>query len=106
MLEGGFGDEGTFFHIPFSGLQSMIEVFRGCVVRLLADRELLNDDFAQNLLSWRHSGFSIDNSVRILDETSQEKLAEYTARPPISLKKIHTRGRWEEMPWAAGCRCG
>ncbi|HSH30544.1 MAG TPA: hypothetical protein VK971_11595, partial [Thiohalobacter sp.] len=34
-------------------------------------------------------GFSIDNSVRILDESSQESLAEYIARPPISLKKIH-----------------
>jgi hypothetical protein len=49
---------------------------------------LLNEDFARNLLSWRHSGFSIDNSVRILDESSQESLAEYIARPPISLKKI------------------
>ena len=28
------------------------------------------------------------NSVRILDESSQESLAEYIARPPISLKKI------------------
>ena len=28
------------------------------------------------------------NSVRILDESSQESLAEYKARPPISLKKI------------------
>jgi hypothetical protein len=35
------------------------------------------------------SGFSIDNSVRILDESAQESLAEYIARPPISLKKIH-----------------
>ena len=30
----------------------------------------------------------IDNSVRILDESAQESLAEYIARPPISLKKI------------------
>lgn len=34
------------------------------------------------------SGFSIDNSVRILNESAQESLAEYFARPPISLKKI------------------
>ena len=31
---------------------------------------------------------AIDNSVRILDESSQESLAECIARPPISLKKI------------------
>ena len=88
VLEGGFDGEGTFFFIPFSGLQSMVEVFRRRVIKLLVDREMLNEDFARNLLSWKHSGFSIDNSVRMLDESSQESLAEYIARPPISLKKI------------------
>jgi hypothetical protein len=88
VLEGGFDDEGTFFYIPFSGLQSMVEVFRRWVIKLLVGRGLLNEDFARNLLSWRHSGFSIDNSVRILDESTQASLAEYIARPPISLKKI------------------
>jgi len=53
-------------------------------------RGLLNEDFARNLLSWKHSGFSIDNSVGILDESAQESLAEYIARPP----RMH------------GCRCG
>ena len=79
---------GTFFYIPFSGLQSMVEVFRRRVIKLLVDRKLLNEDFAGNLLCWKHSGFSINNSVRILDESAQESLAEYIARPPISLKKI------------------
>jgi hypothetical protein len=88
VLEGGFDDEGTFFYIPFSGLHSMVEVFRHRVIKLFVDRELMNQEFTLNLLSWRHSGFSIDNSVRILDETAQENLAEYIARPPISLKKI------------------
>ena len=53
----------------------MVEVFRRQVIKFLLDRKLLNKDFAQNLLSWHHSGFSIDNSVRILDEKSQESLA-------------------------------
>lgn len=88
VLEGGYDDGGTFFYIPFSGLQSMTEVFRRRVIKLLVDRGLLNKDFARTLLSWKHSGFSIDNSVRILDESAQESLAEYIARPPISLKKI------------------
>lgn len=89
VLEGGFDDEGTFFFIPFSGLQSMVEVFRRRVIKLLVERELLNEVFARNLMSWKHSGFSIDNSVRILEDSTQESLAEYIARPPISLKKIH-----------------
>ena len=39
-------------------------------------------------MSWKHSGFSIDNSVRIMDQETQASLSEYIARPPISLKKI------------------
>jgi hypothetical protein len=88
VLEGGFDEEGTFFYVPFSGLQSMVEVFRRRIIKLLVERELLSENFAHNLLSWQHSGFSIDNSVRILDESAQERLAEYIARLPISLKKI------------------
>ncbi|HKJ86710.1 MAG TPA: transposase, partial [Spirochaetia bacterium] len=44
--------------------------------------------FARNLLSWKNSGFSIDNSVCLTDAKSKESLAEYIARPPLSLKKI------------------
>jgi hypothetical protein len=88
VLEGGFDDDGTFFYIPFSGLDAMVEVFRRRVVWLLVEKELLDEDFAIKLLGWKHSGFSIDNSVRILDREAQTNLAEYISRPPISLKKI------------------
>ena len=54
----------------------MTEVFRRSVIKLLVDRDLLSEDFARSLLSWKHSGFSVDNTVRILDESSQESLAE------------------------------
>jgi len=106
LLEGGFDAEGTFFYLPFSGLEKMTEYFRRIVLRYFAGKKLLTEQFARNLLSWKHSGFSpdawpsserserpgIDNSVRILDERSREDLAQYMARPPISLKKIHYEG--------------
>ena len=88
VLEDGFDELGTFYYIPFSGLDSMIEVFRRRVIGMLMNRGLLKEDFAKNLLSWRHSGFSIDNSVRIFDDQTRQNLAEYMARPPLSLKKI------------------
>lgn len=88
VLEGGFDHDGTFFYIPFSGLDAMVEVFRRCVARLLVEKEPLAEDFAIKLLGWKHSGLSIDNSVIILDREAQTNLAEYISRPPISLKKI------------------
>ena len=71
------------------GLLPNCEVFRRRVIWLLVEKELLAEEFAIKLLGWKHSGFSIDNSVRILDREAQTNLAEYISRPPISLKKIH-----------------
>ena len=48
-----------------------------------------NEDFTLDLLSWRHSGFSIDNKVRILNKEAQKSLSQYIALPPLSLKKIY-----------------
>ena len=71
VLKGGFNTEGTFFYIPFWGPQSMIEIFRRRIIKFFVEKELLNESFAWNLLSWRRSGFSINNSVHILDRASQ-----------------------------------
>ena len=98
LLEGGFDDDdGTFVYLPFSGLEKMTEYFRRTVLEFFTDKKLLTEQFAQNLLAWKHSGFSIDNSVRILDERSRENLAQYLARPPVSLKKIHYEGFKERV---------
>ena len=45
---------------------------------------------ARNLLSWKHSGFNINNSIRIMghDNKAREALAQYIAWCPLSLKKI------------------
>ena len=80
VLESGFDDEGIFCHLPFSGLDSMIEVFCRGVIGMLMNRGLLKEDLAENLLSWRHSGFSIVNSVRIFDDQTRGNLAAYTAQ--------------------------
>jgi len=84
VLEGGFDEEGAFFYIPFSELQSMVEVFPRGVIKLLVERALLNEDFARNLLSWKHSGFSIDNSVRILDDRYRRTGTIIAGQPPVS----------------------
>ena len=68
----------------------MSELFRRKVIKLFEDKKLINQDFAKNLLSWKNSGFSIDNSVRIYSSNNKarESLAQYIARCPISLEKI------------------
>ena len=45
------------------------------------ENELINADFAKNILSWKNSGFSIDNSVRIFgsNDKARESLAQYSS---------------------------
>lgn len=87
-MEGGFDSEGTFYYLPYRNLERMTEYFRRKLIKLFGEKELINEEFARNLLSWKHSGFSIDNSAKCFDTKSQESLAEYISRPPISLQKL------------------
>lgn len=89
VLEGGFDDEGNFVYIPFSDLKKMTEYFRQKVINLFLKDDMINEGFARNLLSWKNSGFSIDNSVQILTNKARVNLSEYISRAPISLKKIN-----------------
>ena len=90
MLEGGVDDEGNFVYLPISSTKGMTELFRRKVIKYYEENKLINSDFARNLLSWKNSGFSIDNSVRIFgsDEKARESLAQYIARAQVSLEKL------------------
>ena len=90
VLEGGFDAVGRFVFIPLSDLARMTQYLRRRVVKFFRERNLISADFAETLLRWRFSGFSIDNSARIAasDEQARESLAQYIARPPLSLKKV------------------
>ncbi len=69
-------------------------LFRHKVMRLLQDVELLSEERAKLLLSWRHTGFSVHNRVRVEpeDQPAMERLARYIMRPPISLERM----QWSE----------
>jgi hypothetical protein len=62
-------------------------------MRLLQNAGLLTAERTALLLSWRHSGFSVHNRVRVEPEDpfAVERLARYIMRPPISLERM----RWE-----------
>lgn len=94
-LEGGFDDEGTFFFNPFSKLQVDGRGFLASGDQATDGPENTELGLCLEPLVLEAFGFSIDNSVRILDKSEQESLAEYIARPPISLNKI----RYEPFKW-------
>ncbi|GAG16089.1 unnamed protein product, partial [marine sediment metagenome] len=77
-----FDENGRFVHIPFGNLHRMSEYFRRV-------KELISARLATSLINWRHSGFSVDSSVRIasLSDKAREAPSKYIARPPLTLEE-------------------
>ncbi|MBE3038044.1 MAG: transposase zinc-binding domain-containing protein, partial [Chloroflexi bacterium] len=90
FLAGGFDREGRFVHMPCLDLAKLSQYFRSSMVAFFLKRTLLNERLAKNILGWTHSGFSVDLSVKIPASSSKarEALAQYIARPPVSLQKM------------------
>ena len=60
------------------------------MIQLFVEKGLLQKSFAMKLLCWKHSGFSVDNSVQIpaASQKARVNLSQYIIRHPVSLKKI------------------
>ncbi|MBD3870919.1 MAG: transposase [Acidobacteria bacterium] len=69
-------------------------LYRHKVMRMLQEEGLLTEERTELLLSWRHTGFSVHNRVRVEPEDGPavERLARYIMRPPISLERMHWSG--------------
>ena len=72
-------------------------LFRHKVIRMLQGEGLLSEERTELLLSWRHTGFSVHNRVRVEpeDQAAVERLARYIMRPPISLERMQWDGAGE-----------
>jgi len=109
VLEGGFDRCDQFFFIPIGANEALTEIWRNRavqwpalgVVALFLDKGLLNPQFARTLLSWRHSGFSIDGATRIYDEDARRSLSQYIVRAPLSLRLIEWDEQQDTVTWKA-----
>ena len=56
----------------------------------LQRRGLIDDRIVREMRGWRHSGFSVDRSVRLAagDRRGRERLARYLVRCPFSLSRM------------------
>jgi hypothetical protein len=73
ILKGGFDEDDNLIHIPISDLEKMKKCLRKSVIKYFVNAKLRSPELAQNLLSWKHSGFSIDNSIRIAATDNKAK---------------------------------
>lgn len=88
--EGVFTVSGHFVHIPDIWKHRAAEFWQERVFALLLDEHKITDEIAGNMRGWKHSGFSVDNSVRINagDQAGMQRLIEYVSRCPFSLARM------------------
>jgi len=90
ILEGGIDKKGSFHYLPITDTSKLTELFRQRVIKYFVYKGLLESSFARKLLSWKHSGFSVDNSMKIpaTSKNARINLSQYIIRHPVSLQKI------------------
>jgi len=72
-------------YLPIKDTLKLTEVFRRQVIKYFVDKGLLDQSFARKLLAWKHSGFSVDNSVQIsaTSKSARVNLSQYIIRPTL-----------------------
>jgi hypothetical protein len=76
--------------IKNSDLKPLEEIFRASVFKMLKEEGKIGDDLINRLMSWRHSGFSVHNGVRVRrdDDGGTEALAQFIIRNTFSVEKL------------------
>jgi len=79
----------VFRVLPAIPTELLEQQLRRAVLDLLLADEAIDKDLVAKLLSWQHSGFSVDNQVRIEagDAQGRQQLARYMIRAPFSVEK-------------------
>jgi hypothetical protein len=90
VAEGVFARDGGFVPVQNILVDRAIEIWRGKVFDILFEAGLLDLEDIGSMMGWKHSGFSIDTSVRIAadDQDAMKRLVEYIARCPFSLARM------------------
>ena len=93
LLEGVFSAAGQFVPIPDVRRDRAEEFWQERVFALLLNSHKIDEETAASMRDWRHSGFSVDTSVRVEgnDRAATSRLVGYVSRSPLSLSRMVAR---------------
>ena len=92
VTDGGFGPDRGFSRLPRFNSRHLERFFQAEVLRMLVDKGLIAEETVRNLLTWRHSGFSVHAAVRVNDRQGAARLGRYMIRCPLALNRLS----WKE----------
>jgi hypothetical protein len=91
VSEGVFPPEtGAFLPLPKLATEPFLKFWEREVFALLLAEGKITEEVVQNIQSWKHSGFRVDQSVRLEagDEEGVQRLIQYFLRCPFSLARM------------------
>ena len=104
VTDGGFRPDGTFVRWPgWPGHDTALltEAFRRAVLRLFVRRGLFDQEQAEGMLQWPHSGFHVHAGVGVPagDRAFALRLARYCARNPVALERLTDEAGADEVTY-------
>lgn len=90
VTEGAYTEDDKFIRLSYVNLRTALAIWEDKVCDMMLREEKISQEVVNQIKSQKHSGFSIDNSVRIPtgDNDGIHRLAEYIARSPLSLTRM------------------
>jgi hypothetical protein len=102
VTEGGVDEAGLFHKVPRFNDSRLAEIFAREVLADLVGRELLSPEWADRLLSWRHTGFNVHSRVRAKTRHEAERVGKYMIRPLLSLERLSLDERTGQVRYQYG----
>jgi len=91
--------ERSFHLVPRIDDSRPAVIFGREVLRLLVGRERLSPEWAERILSWLHTGFSVHRRVRAKTKPEAERARKSLIRPVLSLERRSVRTRATRRRW-------
>jgi len=88
ITDGVFCLDGTFERFSYFDTSLIERIFRAELLRVLLGKGLICQGIVDNLLSWRHSGFSVHGDVKAADRDAAARLGRYMIRCPLVLERL------------------
>ena len=87
---GAFTPDGEFLELPELNLERLQAAWQEAVFALYLAEEKIEPEVDENIRTWPHSGFSVDQSVFLPagDRAGIERLVGYMTRCPFSLSRL------------------
>jgi len=95
-------EAGAFHKITRIDDSRLAELFAHEVLTTLVHKELLSPEWAERLLSWRHTGFDVHSRVRAKTKKEAERVGKYMIRPLLSLGRLSLDEREGQVGYRYG----